>query len=37
MSEDCGGKLKFHLVEDMAGAKIKVLGIGAAAGTPSTG
>jgi len=32
MSEDCGGKLKFHLVEDMAGAKIKVLGIGGGGG-----
>jgi cell division protein FtsZ len=32
MSDESGGKLKFHLVEDMVGAKIKVLGIGGGGG-----
>jgi cell division protein FtsZ len=32
MSDEISGKLKFHLVEDMIGAKIKVLGIGGGGG-----
>jgi cell division protein FtsZ len=32
MSEDYSGKLKFHLVEDVLGAKIKVIGIGGGGG-----
>jgi len=32
MNDEISGKLKFHLVEDMVGAKIKVLGIGGGGG-----
>jgi cell division protein FtsZ len=32
MNDDISSKLKFHLVEDMVGAKIKVLGIGGGGG-----
>ena len=32
MSEDIAGKLKFHLVEETVGAKIKVIGIGGGGG-----
>jgi cell division protein FtsZ len=32
MSDDISGKLKFHLVEDVLGAKIKVIGIGGGGG-----
>jgi cell division protein FtsZ len=32
MNDESSGKLKFHLVEDMIGAKIKVLGIGGGGG-----
>jgi cell division protein FtsZ len=32
MNDEISGKLKFHLVEDMIGAKIKVLGIGGGGG-----
>jgi cell division protein FtsZ len=32
MSDDLSGKLKFHLVEDIIGAKIKVVGIGGGGG-----
>jgi len=32
MSDDINGKLKFHLVEDVLGAKIKVVGIGGGGG-----
>jgi len=32
MNDEMSGKLKFHLVEDMVGAKIKVLGIGGGGG-----
>ena len=32
MNDEAGGKLKFHLVEDTVGAKIKVLGIGGGGG-----
>jgi cell division protein FtsZ len=32
MNDEISGRLKFHLVEDMVGAKIKVLGIGGGGG-----
>ena len=36
MSEELRSKLKFHLVDESQGAKIKVIGLGGAVGTPST-
>lgn len=33
MSDDLGSKLKFHLVEDVIGAKIRVVGIGGGGGS----
>ena len=32
MNDEISGKLKFHLVEDVLGAKIKVVGIGGGGG-----
>jgi len=32
MNDEISGKLKFHLVEEMLGAKIRVLGIGGGGG-----